>query len=68
MAFTMMEKQAARSEKSDWPAEIAAEFERERKNPNPCVGTELLSQTDRVRVWIIRLQPGERVGFGRDPP
>ena len=65
MALTMTEKQAVRSEKSDWPAEIAAEFERERKNPNPCVGTELLSQTERVRVWIIRLKPGERVGFHR---
>ena len=65
MALTMTEKQAVRSDKSDWPAEIAAEFERERRNPNPCVGSTLLSETDRVRVWIIRLQPGERIGFHR---
>ncbi len=65
MALSMMEKQAVRSEKADWPAEIKAEFERERANPNPCVGTQLLSETERVRVWIIRLQPGERVGFHR---
>jgi quercetin dioxygenase-like cupin family protein len=65
MALSMMEKQAVRADKSEWPPEIAAEFERERKNPNPCVGSTLLSETDRVRVWIIRLQPGERIGFHR---
>jgi quercetin dioxygenase-like cupin family protein len=27
------------------------------------VGNELLSETDRVRVWAIRLKPGERLGF-----
>ena len=32
---------------------------------NPCVGSELLSETDKVRVWIIRLAPGERIGFHR---
>ncbi len=30
---------------------------------NGCVGTELVSETDRVRVWMIRLAPGERIGF-----
>ncbi|HWX30235.1 MAG TPA: hypothetical protein VNZ53_22695 [Steroidobacteraceae bacterium] len=65
MALTMLDKQAIRSERSDWPAPIAAEFERERQNPNPCVGSSLVSQTDRVRVWMIRLQPGERFGFHR---
>ena len=38
-------------------ADIAAEFERESKNPNPCVGTTLLSENERTRVWIIRLAP-----------
>jgi hypothetical protein len=65
MALTMLDKHAVRSERSDWPAAIAAEFERERQNPNPCVGSSLVSQTDRVRVWMIRLQPGERFGFHR---
>jgi beta-alanine degradation protein BauB len=32
---------------------------------NPRVGTKLLSETDRVRVWEIRLPPGERIGFHR---
>lgn len=30
---------------------------------NGSVGTKLLSQTDRVRVWTIELEPGERIGF-----
>jgi hypothetical protein len=65
MALTMVDKAAVRADKSAWPAEIAAEFDREAKNPNPCVGSQLLSETDRVRVWIIRLAPGERIGFHR---
>ena len=65
MALTMLDKQAESSVKSPWPAEIAAEFEREKKNPNPCVGNALVSETDRVRVWTIRLKPGERFGFHR---
>jgi beta-alanine degradation protein BauB len=65
MALSMTEKKAERSEQSAWPPEIAAEFERERTNPNPCVGTKLLSENERVRIWEIRLQPGERIGFHR---
>ena len=65
MALTMLDKKAARSDTSEWPVEIKAEFERENQRPNGCVGTELLSETDKVRVWIIRLRPGERVGFHR---
>jgi quercetin dioxygenase-like cupin family protein len=65
MALSMLDKSAERKEKSQWPAEIAAEFERESKAINPCVGTQLLSETDRTRVWIIRLAPGERIGFHR---
>ena len=65
MAPTMLDKQAEKKEKSQWPADIAAEFERESRNPNPCVGSTLLSENERTRVWIIRLAPGERVGFHR---
>ncbi len=65
MAMTMMDKAAERSERSAWPADVAAEFEWEKKTPNPCVGTELVSESERVRVWMIRLQPGERIGFHR---
>ena len=65
MALSMMDKSTDRAEKSAWPPAIAAEFERERGNNNGCVGTTLLSESDRVRVWIIRLAPGERIGFHR---
>ena len=65
MALTMLDKQPEISDRSAWPAEIQAEFERENRNPNPCVGNALVSETERVRVWTIRLAPGERVGFHR---
>jgi hypothetical protein len=65
MALTMVDKRAESSQQSAWAPEIAAEFEREKQNPNPCVGNVLVSETDRVRVWMIRLQPGERIGFHR---
>lgn len=65
MALTMVDKAAEKKEKAPWPAEIAAEFERERENPNPCVGSALLSENERTRVWMIRLAPGERIGFHR---
>jgi hypothetical protein len=32
---------------------------------NGRVGSQLLSETDRVRIWSIRLKPGERIGFHR---
>ncbi len=65
MGLTMLDKAAERNEKAPWPADIAAEFEREAKNPNPCVGSTLLSENERTRVWIIRLAPGGRIGFHR---
>jgi quercetin dioxygenase-like cupin family protein len=65
MALTMLDKAAVHSDKSAWPADIAAEFAREAKNPNPCVGSTLVSENERVRVWMISLQPGERIGFHR---
>ena len=65
MALTMLDKATETSDRPAWPPEIAAEFAPEPKSPNPCVGNELLSESERVRVWIIRLQPGERIGFHR---
>ena len=65
MALTMMDKQAARSDKTAWPAEMRAEFEREAREHNPCVGSTLLSENERCRVWTITLKPGERIGFHR---
>lgn len=65
MAMTMIDKPAVAKSMAEWPKAIREEFEREARNPNPCVGTELVSENERVRVWTIRLKPGERVGFHR---
>ena len=65
MTLTMTEKKPLRTDMSPWSAEITAEFDREKQNHNGCVGSRLLSETDRVRVWEIRLKPGERFGFHR---
>jgi quercetin dioxygenase-like cupin family protein len=65
MALTMLDKAAEKKGETQWPTDIAAEFDRESTNPNPCVGSTLLSENERTRVWIIRLAPGERIGFHR---
>ena len=50
-------------DRDPWPEAITREFDMARDNG--CVGTRLLSETERVRVWEVRLQPGERIGFHR---
>lgn len=65
MAQTMADKATNWRNSEPWPAAIKAEFDAEAKKPNPCVGHELISETDKVRVWRILLHPGERVGFHR---
>lgn len=65
MALTMLDKTSDHADKSAWPPTIAAEFERERATNNPCVGNLLASESERVRIWMIRLAPGERFGFHR---
>lgn len=56
-------KAADRIERVPWTPELAAEFERNQYNG--CVGTELVSESERVRVWMIRLAPGRRIAFHR---
>jgi beta-alanine degradation protein BauB len=46
-----------------WSTALQEEFARNQFNP--CVGTRLLLQTERIRVWEIRLKPSERIGFHR---
>src|SRR3989440_9089639 len=65
MAMTMKEKSANTHVKPEWPAALRQEFAREAERPNGCVGSELLSETDKLRVWTIRVAPGERIGFHR---
>jgi hypothetical protein len=48
---------------SDWPSAVRADIAANHCNPR--VGTRLLSADDRVRVWEIRLKPGERISFHR---
>lgn len=43
----------------DWSAELLAEFEANAFNDQ--VGSRLLLETSRIRVWEIRLDPGERL-------
>ena len=47
----------------DWPEALRQELETGLHNGR--VGHELLSETDRVRVWRIELAPGERIAFHR---
>jgi quercetin dioxygenase-like cupin family protein len=47
----------------DWPAEARAELEANRFNGR--VGQQLVSETDLVRVWMMHLEPGERMPFHR---
>lgn len=53
------------TEVSDFTLDEALGAELARNAFNPCVGTVLLSQSERARVWFIRLEPGERIGFHR---
>ena len=65
MTLTMTDKPTNNRSKQPWPAGIRKEFEQEAQNPNGCVGQQLISETDKVRVWRIHLKPGQRVGFHR---
>jgi beta-alanine degradation protein BauB len=49
--------------RSHWPAELQREYEANAFNG--CVGSTLVSETDRVRIWHLRLPPGKRCNFHR---
>ena len=65
MAMSMKEKAWNSHVNIEWTPALKDEFAREAEQPNGCVGSELLSETDKTRVWMIRLKPGERIGFHR---
>lgn len=46
-----------------WPEALRREFEDNQFNG--CVGSILVSETDRLRVWHLRLPPGKRCNFHR---
>ena len=57
MAMSMKEKASNSHVNVEWTAALKQEFAREAERPNGCVGSELLSETDKLRVWTIRLSP-----------
>ena len=65
MALSMKDKATTKADTTAWPDALKQEFAREARAPNGCVGNALVSETDRLRVWTIRLKPGERFGFHR---
>jgi quercetin dioxygenase-like cupin family protein len=65
MTLTMLDKTSDAADRSAWPPAIVAEFKRERHDNNGCVGNMLLSENERVGVWLIRLAPSQRFGFHR---
>lgn len=48
----------------DWPTDLREEYEAGGFR-NGRVGHRLVSETEKVRVWTLRLKPGERVGLHR---
>ena len=51
------------AKKEDWPLEVKSDFSANSRNST--VGSRILLTNDRVRVWAIELQPGERLGAHR---
>ena len=45
----------------EWSEDLAAEYAAAATNGR--VGSELVSETETFRVWLIRLEPGERLAF-----
>lgn len=48
---------------ADWPAGLTVELEE--RTANPTVGTRLLLEDEHIRLWEVRLAPGERLAFHR---
>lgn len=53
----------SRDPASAWTPAMREEMAR--NTANGCVGHVLVSETERVRVWTLRLAPGERIPFHR---
>lgn len=49
--------------RAHWPKELQDDISANAFNG--CVGSVLVSETDRVRVWHLRLPPGKRCNFHR---
>ena len=60
---TAPEDAAAANPRAHWPAELQQELEDNRFNP--IVGSVLVSETDKVRVWHLMIPAGKRCTFHR---
>lgn len=56
-------EQQTPSQVSDWPKWVQEDLAGNRFNP--CVGSVLVSESPRARIWHIWLKPGERLPFHR---
>ncbi len=65
MALTMLDKAAEKKDKSQWPAELDRRIRARSQEPEPLRRLHFAVGNERTRVWIIRLAPGERIGFHR---
>lgn len=61
--LTKEKKQPAVNPRAHWPAAMQKEFAE--NSFNGCVGSVLVSETDRVRVWHLTIPPGKRCDFHR---
>jgi hypothetical protein len=60
---TVEKKPASANPRASWPAAMQKEFSENQFNG--CVGSVLVSETDRVRVWHLSIPPGKRCNFHR---
>jgi beta-alanine degradation protein BauB len=55
--------EAAAAARARWPLDVQRDFEKNQFSG--VVGTTLVSETDRVRVWYVRIPVGQRSPFHR---
>jgi hypothetical protein len=53
----------AENPRAHWPIDLQRAFEE--GEHNPCVGSVLVSETDKVRVWHLHIPAGSRCAFHR---
>ena len=58
---TLKEKQTDAFSSPHWTPELVGELKSAARSGN--VGSTLVSESDRARVWLIEMQPGERLPF-----
>jgi hypothetical protein len=63
IAQTAQATSTAANPRAHWPVELQQELEENRLNP--IVGSVLVSETDKVRVWHLMIPAGKRCTFHR---